>query len=286
MSYDKRELIQHAEINWSDQSEPFSALFGDVYFNTEHGFNESLYVFIEGNNLAQRWRDCTAPFFCIAETGFGTGLNFLVTCLQFQKFRQAQPTAQLKHLHFTSFEKYPLNIQDLKSALQRWPLLSEFSKALIAQYPLPLIGCHRITLDQFNIRLDLWFGDVSSSLPMLYCCDSGQFDCWYLDGFAPSKNPDMWSDSLFTEIAKTCKASATLATFTAAGFVRRGLQSAGFTIQKRKGYGKKREMLHGQLDQKIITGKTHAQSVKSLPISKDLLNAMQTCGVMTAEKVK
>ncbi|MFT6985404.1 MAG: tRNA 5-methylaminomethyl-2-thiouridine biosynthesis bifunctional protein [Psychromonas sp.] len=247
MSEGKIKLIKHAQINWSDQCEPFSAQFEDVYFNTEQGLNESLYVFIQGNNLSERWLNCKAPLFCIAETGFGTGLNFLVTCLQFQQFQQSHTSAPLRRLHFSSFEKFPLSIEDLQCALNRWPLLDDFIKPLIAQYPLALTGCHRITLDKFNITLDLWFGDVKETLPSLYNYSEGLFDCWYLDGFSPSKNPEMWSEQLFKEIAKTCKADATIATFSAAGFVRRGLMSAGFTIQKRNGYGKKREMLVGQL---------------------------------------
>ena len=263
MSEGKNKLIKHAQINWSDQSEPFSALFEDVYYNTEQGLNESLYVFIQGNNLDQRWLNCTEQLFTIAETGFGTGLNFLMTCLQFQKFQQTQPKAQLRRLHFTSFEKFPLNREDLQSALNRWPLLSDFITPLIEQYPLALTGCHRITLDQFNITLDLWFGDVKETLPALYNYDSGIFDCWYLDGFAPSKNPEMWSEQLFKQIACTCKADATIATFTAAGFVRRGLINAGFAMQKRKGYGKKREMLVGRFDSSSLKIKTHGPDYRA-----------------------
>jgi len=246
LSEGKNKLITHAQINWSDQCEPFSTLFADVYFNTEQGLHESLYVFIQGNNLAERWLNYTKALFSIAETGFGTGLNFLITCQQFQAFQKLYPSAPLRRLHFSSFEKFPLSLEDLQCALRRWPLLEEFIAPLIAQYPLALTGCHRITLDKFNITLDLWFGDVKETLPSLYHYPSGLFDCWYLDGFAPSKNPEMWSDQLFEEIANTCKANATIATFSAAGFVRRGLIKAGFSIQKRQGYGKKREMLVGQ----------------------------------------
>lgn len=246
MSESKNKLIKHAQIHWSDQSEPISGQFDDVYFNTQQGLNESLYVFIQGNDLAQRWLNCDAPHFAIAETGFGTGLNFLSTCLQFHRFREQHPEAKLKRLHFTSFEKYPLSKADLHTALQRWPQLSDYIPPLLAQYPLPLTGCHRIILEQFNITLDLWFGDVQQSLPSLYIYDNGLFDCWYLDGFAPSKNPEMWSETLFQQIAASCKNNATIATFTAAGFVRRGLTAAGFSMHKRKGYGKKREMLIGQ----------------------------------------
>jgi len=241
----------HAQIDWSDQSEPFSPLFGDLYFNTDQGIEESRYVFVEGNQLIDRWSVYQDDKFCIAETGFGTGLNFLLTCLLFDNFLNDNPNAKLKRLFFSSFEKYPLNKDDLQAALQKWPTLSSYVQPLLDQYPLPLVGCHRLHFN--NITLDLWFGDVQATLPTLYIQQQGLFDCWYLDGFAPSKNPDMWNEELFRLIAKSCKKNATLATFTAAGFVKRGLQSAGFTIKKRKGYGKKREMLIGHIEQQLVT---------------------------------
>lgn len=267
MSDSKNTLIKHAKINWSDQSEPFSTQFADVYFNTEQGLNESSYVFLQGNRLQQRWRESSEPVFTIAETGFGTGLNFLMTCSAFQCFQKNAPNARLKRLHFSSFEKYPLTQNDLRKALQRWPSLSDFIAPLIAQYPPGLAGCHRIMLDKYNITLDLWFGDVLDSLPSLYNYQRGLFDCWYLDGFAPSKNPDMWNAQLFKQIAATCKTGATIATFTAAGFVRRALIAAGFTMQKRKGYGKKREMLVGQIAR--TDNSANAHDYRSSPTNKN-----------------
>lgn len=246
MSQDNNKLIKHAQLNWSEQSEPISCQYDDIYFNTEQGIDESLYVFIQGNELQSRWQSYQGEHFSIAETGFGTGLNFLVTCMEFKKFLGSNKHSSLKRLHVTSFEKYPLSKQDLVQALQKWPQLNEFISPLLQQYPIAIKGCHRIHFDHLNITLDLWFGDVITTLPELYIHDLGLFDCWYLDGFAPSKNPEMWSEDLFTSIAATCKQDASIATFTAAGFVRRGLISVGFAMQKRKGYGKKREMLVGQ----------------------------------------
>ena len=258
MSESKNKQINYAQIHWSDQSEPISTLFDDVYFNTEEGIEESFYVFFQGNQLHERWLECKSEHFSIAETGFGTGLNFLVTCLNFQKFLKQHPEKPLKRLFFSSFEKYPLKKQDLMTALQRWPSLKSYVKPLITQYPLALIGCHRIVFEALEITLDLWFGDVEQTLPTLYHSPLGIFDCWYLDGFAPSKNPDMWSESLFKRIAESCKQDATISSFTAAGFVRRGLITAGFTMNKRKGYGKKREMLIG-----LIETKTESNSKQS-----------------------
>jgi len=235
----------HAQIDWSDQSEPFSPLFCDPYFNTDQGIDESHYVFIEGNQLIKRWESHDSAHFCIAETGFGSGLNLLLTCRLFEDFLINNPTSPLKKLFFTSFEKYPLTQQDLQLAVQKWPSLLPYATTLLAQYPLALTGCHRMHIG--HVCLDLWLGDVNETLPSLYHHQGGLFDCWYLDGFAPSKNPDMWNDTLFELISNSCKPEATLATFTAAGFVRRGLQAVGFKVTKRKGYGKKREMLIGVL---------------------------------------
>ncbi|WP_022940752.1 bifunctional tRNA (5-methylaminomethyl-2-thiouridine)(34)-methyltransferase MnmD/FAD-dependent 5-carboxymethylaminomethyl-2-thiouridine(34) oxidoreductase MnmC [Psychromonas hadalis] len=250
MSESKNNLINHAQINWSDQSEPFSPLFDDHYFNTDQGIEESDYVFIQGNQLIERWLNWENESFNIAETGFGTGLNFLLTCLTFEQFLQENPSKPLKKLFFSSFEKHPLNKNDLHKALNRWPVLDSYINPLLAQYPLALTGCHRLHFS--NICLDLWFGDVHETLPTLYLYHQGLFDCWYLDGFAPSKNLDMWNETLFKLIAQSAKKGATLATFTAAGFVRRGLQAIGFNMQKRKGYRKKREMLVGFLEQKTV----------------------------------
>jgi len=282
LSDSKNTLIKHAKINWSDQSEPFSTQFADVYFNTEQGLNESLYVFLQGNRLQQRWPEFSEPVFAIAETGFGTGLNFLMTCLAFQRFQNSNPSARLQRLHFSSFEKYPLNKEDLQKALQRWPSLTDFIDPLIEQYPLGLNGCHRIMLDKYNITLDLWFGDVLDCLPSLYNYQSGLFDCWYLDGFAPSKNPDMWNAQLFEKIAETCKIGATIATFSAAGFVRRALIAAGFTMQKRKGYGKKREMLVGQIARTDSPIKTHGQHYRNSASSKNNEVAIIGGGISSA----
>ncbi|HEY7867100.1 MAG TPA: bifunctional tRNA (5-methylaminomethyl-2-thiouridine)(34)-methyltransferase MnmD/FAD-dependent 5-carboxymethylaminomethyl-2-thiouridine(34) oxidoreductase MnmC [Psychromonas sp.] len=262
MSDAKYKLIKHAQIHWSDQLEPFSSLFDDIYFNTEQGIDEANYVFFEGNNVGKRWSDYPAKHFAIAETGFGSGLNFLLTCQKFAQFIKSNPNSPLKQLHFTSFEKYPLSKPDLMIALAQWPQLTAFITPLLDQYPIALTGCHRLVLNEFNITLDLWFGDISDTLPSLYVYDSGLFDCWYLDGFAPSKNPEMWNQNVFQLISLSCKKNATIATFTAASFVRKGLIAAGFEVQKQKGYGKKREMLVGQVSAKAVASnelKQHGQ---------------------------
>jgi len=240
------QLIKNAKLCWNENGEPSAELFDDLYFSTDDGLDESHYVFIEQNKLAQRWQSCQAQYYVIAETGFGSGLNFLATWQFFIQWRGENPDHPLTRLYFTSFEKYPLTASDLASAHQRWPTLSPLANALRGQYPSAIAGCHRHQFDVANnatVILDLWLGDINDTLPNLHYSGDGLVDCWFLDGFSPSKNPEMWNDTLYNNMAKCSKANATLATFTASGNVRRGLAGAGFSIKKVKGYGRKREMI-------------------------------------------
>lgn len=250
-------MIKNANIYFNQQGTPVADNFDDVYFSNDNGLGESHYVFYQQNNIAERLQNHDHPHFVIAETGFGTGLNFLNTWQHVvhafsnrqhgEHKVQDQPDLSVKRLHFISFEKYPIKVADLKKALQAWPELAPFSEQLLAQYPINLAGCHRLEFAAGRIVLDLYFGDVQDSIDAMSYPQSGIVDAWYLDGFAPSKNPDMWQQSLFNKMVNISRSNATLATFTAAGFVRRGLASAGFTMSKAKGFGRKREMLIGKL---------------------------------------
>ncbi|ACS86363.1 bifunctional tRNA (5-methylaminomethyl-2-thiouridine)(34)-methyltransferase MnmD/FAD-dependent 5-carboxymethylaminomethyl-2-thiouridine(34) oxidoreductase MnmC [Musicola paradisiaca] len=239
--------IRHADLSWNAQGTPVSQQFDDVYFSNQDGLAETRYVFLQGNDLPLRFARHTEALFTVAETGFGTGLNFLTLWQAFAQFHQQQPNAGLQRLHFISFEKFPLRQADLIAAHQRWPELASYAQALQQQWPSAVPGCHRLILAQGRITLDLWFGDVNDLLPQLSDSLTNRIDAWFLDGFAPSKNPDMWTDNLFNAMARLCRAGGTFATFTAAGFVRRGLQQAGFDVSKIKGFGQKREMLSGTL---------------------------------------
>lgn len=239
------QVIKSAQIHYNDQGTPVSDLFDDVYFSNESGLEETRYVFLQQNGLPERWAQHQARFFHIIETGFGTGLNFLLAWQLFRLHRQQQPTALCQRLYFSTFEKYPLQLADLRQALQRWPTLAELAQQLLAQYPVALPGCHRLQFEQGSITLDLWLGDVHDSMPQLPA--QNQADAWFLDGFAPSKNPQMWQPELFSQMARLSKAGSTVATFTSAGLVRRGLQEAGFSVRKIKGYGRKREMTVGSI---------------------------------------
>lgn len=234
-------IVQHAHIHFNEQGTPVAERFDDVYFSNEGGLAETDYVFLKHNDLPERWQHHPAAFFHIAETGFGTGSNFLLAWLRFRQHRQQHPTANCQRLYFTSFEKFPLSRADLSKALAAVSEFTALAQQLLAQYPLATPGCHRLVFDQGAVILDLWLGDVLDTLPERN--PSVAVDAWFLDGFAPSKNPDMWQPALFAQLARHSRAGTTVATFTAAGVVKRGLLEAGFTVSKVKGFGRKREML-------------------------------------------
>ncbi|MEC5318251.1 bifunctional tRNA (5-methylaminomethyl-2-thiouridine)(34)-methyltransferase MnmD/FAD-dependent 5-carboxymethylaminomethyl-2-thiouridine(34) oxidoreductase MnmC [Brenneria populi subsp. brevivirga] len=239
--------IQQATLSWNEQGTPVSQQFDDVYFSNQDGLAETRYVFLTGNRFPERFLSHPRDNCVVAETGFGTGLNFLTLWQAFEDFRARSPQAPLRRLHFISFEKFPLRRRDLAAAHAQWPELEKYAQALRQQWPLPLSGCHRLLLAQGSVTLDLWFGDVNALLPTLDASMNHKVDAWFLDGFAPAKNPDMWTENLFRAMARLGRRQSTFATFTAAGFVRRGLQQAGFSVSKVKGFGRKREMLSGHL---------------------------------------
>lgn len=261
-------MIKNAEIHFNNLGTPVADNFNDVYFSNDDGLSESDYVFYQQNNMPHRLQNHDRTHFVIAETGFGTGLNFLNTWQQFknhltnrqQANREVHNLEQqsVQRLHFISFEKYPIKATELKKALQVWPSLAPLSEQLLQKYPINLAGCHRLEFDNGQIILDLHFGDVQESIAAMSSPAAGLIDAWYLDGFAPSKNPEMWQQALFDSMVDLSRTAATFATFTVAGFVRRGLAEAGFTVQKVKGHGNKREMLTGYLTQANDTHSTPA----------------------------
>lgn len=228
--------ITPAVLDWQAQT-PVARDFDDPYFSRQDGLAESGYVFLQGNELPARFaalRD--GERFAIGETGFGTGLNLLLAAGLF--LDQAPAGARLD---LFSVEKHPLTQADLTQALSHWPALAGMAKTLLDQYPPPCPGFHRLWLAP-NIALTLMFGDATA----LWTQCSARIDAWFLDGFAPARNPDMWQPSLFEALARHSQPGATLATFTAAGFVRRGLAEAGFVMRKIDGFGHKRHMLAGR----------------------------------------
>ncbi len=213
---------------------PRSEQFDDIYFAVENGLEESRYVFLAQNNLPDAWMSRSR--FTIAETGFGTGLNFLCAWSLFEETAPAN-----HHLTYISFEKFPLTSADILKYLGHWS--GEFGgrlERLAALYPLRVGGWHRLAVSP-RVTLLLIFDDVNRAIPEL----DAAVDCWFLDGHAPAKNPDMWSDILFQSMGRLSRRGARFATFTAAGFVRRGIAAAGFQVSKARGYGRKRDMSVG-----------------------------------------
>ena len=231
------EVTHYAQIDWDDQGRPHSRQFDDIYFSKDQSLEETRHVFIDQNDLRQRFSAMT-PEQClvIGETGFGTGLNFFCA---WQLFSESAPPGA--RLHFVSVEKYPLSHADLSRALALWPELAPFSTQLLAQYVAVHEGFQSFAFDQGRVRLTLMIGDVLEQLPQL----DAQIDAWFLDGFAPAKNPQMWTPELFTQIGRLSAANATLGTFTSTGWVRRGLIAVGFEMKRVPGIGKKWEVLRG-----------------------------------------
>jgi tRNA 5-methylaminomethyl-2-thiouridine biosynthesis bifunctional protein len=271
-------------LTWDAGGRPFSRRFDDVYFSRASGLDESRYVFIEQNQLPQRWANWHADgCFVIGETGFGTGLNFLVAWDIWR--RLAPPQARL---HFISVEKYPLNRNQLQQALQLWPQLQNLAAELIESYPpLPAEGFHRLILDNTRVTLTLIFDDAVAGLQQLQpvsapgptVARSGaswagkitSVDAWFLDGFAPSKNPDMWSQPLFQTLARLSGTGTTFATFSSAARIKQGLPAVGFAVRKVRGFGRKRDMLCGNF---------HASGAEPIPSSETSATKDQTWHLM------
>ncbi|MBW0146058.1 bifunctional tRNA (5-methylaminomethyl-2-thiouridine)(34)-methyltransferase MnmD/FAD-dependent 5-carboxymethylaminomethyl-2-thiouridine(34) oxidoreductase MnmC [Marinobacter arenosus] len=231
--------IEPAELIWRD-GVPESATFGDVYFSRDNGLEETRYVFLAHNGLPDRFN--TVPeggCFVIAESGFGTGLNFLAA---WHAWRETEPDHPAT-LHFISVERFPLTRDDLCTALESWPELSPLASQLVEHYPPLTRGVHRLLFDSGRVRLTLYFGDILDAWQAL----DFRADAWFLDGFAPSTNPEMWLDQAMTDIRAHSKPGTTLATFTSVGRIRRALASTGFQMEKVRGYGRKRDMLVGRL---------------------------------------
>jgi len=239
-----------AAIAWRE-GQPFSTQFDDRYFSRMAGRAETDHVFLHHNHLAARWRALpSGAHFSIGETGFGTGLNFL--CAAELWLRTARRDTRLD---FVSAEKYPLDKDQLAQALALWPDLAGLAGQLLAVYPPLVPGWHRLFLAGGHIALTLLFNDATTAFGALKYSDhpafaraGPHFDAWFLDGFAPAKNPDLWTPELFATMADLSAPGATFATFTAAGAVRRGLAGAGFTVAKIAGFGSKRAMLCGTFD--------------------------------------
>jgi tRNA 5-methylaminomethyl-2-thiouridine biosynthesis bifunctional protein len=230
-------ITRHAQIDWDEQGNPHSREFSDVYFATGAGLEETRHVFLVQNDLRDRFSALPSDGrLVIGETGFGTGLNFLCAWQLF-----AECADESARLHFVSVEKFPLSQADLQRALALWPELAPFAEPLLEQYVAVHEGFQRLVFDGGRVTLTLLIGDVLDMLPQL----DGQIDAWFLDGFAPAKNPEMWTPELFAELARLAAPGSTIGTFTSTGWVRRALNAAGFKMKRVPGIGHKWEVLRG-----------------------------------------
>ncbi|UDM38702.1 FAD-dependent 5-carboxymethylaminomethyl-2-thiouridine(34) oxidoreductase MnmC [Acinetobacter haemolyticus] len=233
--------IQTADLDWQhvDGIEvPVSKQFGDVYFSKDNGLLETRHVFLNGNDLSTRLAKLNDfEYFCVGETGFGTGLNILAL---WQLWQQLRPDNH-SHLHAISVEKFPLSKDDLIRALNAWPELKPLADQLLLQYPMPIAGCHRLSFPDERFSLDLWLGDAHDVFPVME--KTVAVNAWFLDGFAPSCNPDMWEENVLNNIVRLSDFGSTFASFSVAGVLKRGLKNHAISISRPRGFGHKREML-------------------------------------------
>ncbi|WP_376699565.1 FAD-dependent 5-carboxymethylaminomethyl-2-thiouridine(34) oxidoreductase MnmC [Acinetobacter johnsonii] len=233
--------IQTADLEWQQIDGidvPVSKKFGDVYFSKDNGLLETRHVFLNGNDLSERLSNLQPfEYFSVGETGFGTGLNILAL---WQLWQQVRPNNH-SHLHAISVEKFPLSKTDLIRALNVWPDLKPIADQLIAQYPHPIAGCHRLNFPEERFSLDLWLGDAHDVFPSM--AKTNSVNAWFLDGFAPACNPDIWEEQVLNHIVRLSGIGTTFSSFSVAGVLKRGLTQHGISISRPRGYKHKREML-------------------------------------------
>jgi tRNA U34 5-methylaminomethyl-2-thiouridine-forming methyltransferase MnmC len=217
---------QSTGLDWKDGTIPVSRRFDDPYFSLADGLAETRHVFLAGNGLPDR----LANGFHIAELGFGTGLNMLATQIAWAA------TGRPGQLRFTSFEAFPLPVADIARALQAFPEARAVADPFLAAWA---TGQRRFTLP--GLTVEVIEGDARVTLPLW----QGRADAWFLDGFSPAKNPELWSPDLMAMVFAHTLPGGSFATYTAAGHVRRALADAGFTVQRRPGHGRKRHMTAG-----------------------------------------
>jgi tRNA U34 5-methylaminomethyl-2-thiouridine-forming methyltransferase MnmC len=217
-----------SKLTWRNGTVPVAIQFDDPYFSMDDGLAETQHVFLAGNDLPERFKDG----FHIAELGFGTGLNLLAAWQTWVASGQTTP------LNYTSFEAYPMDIPAMRKALSNWPELDALASEMLTQLE---TGDFRIKTPTLNAKVII--GDARDTLPLW----QGMADAWFLDGFSPAKNPELWGETLMQAVAEHTKPHGTVATYTAAGHVRQSLASAGFTVTRVAGFGRKRHMTTGIL---------------------------------------
>jgi len=251
-----------ARLAFAPDGTPFSEEYGDVFHSADGGIAQANQVFLRGNDLPARWRGRRA--FTILETGFGFGLNFLCAWRAWREDPQ-----RCERLHFVSIEKHPFELSGLEFLLGKFPEIKNQAESLCQAWPMLVPGMHRIELEGGNVVLTLYFGDVADGLPQL----SLAADAFFLDGFAPAKNPEMWEPRLLRHLGRLAAPGATLATWSVAAPVRAALEGAGFAVEKVPGFGSKREMLLGRSARGKFNERTSIENRTALVIGAGVAGA-------------
>lgn len=228
--------IAPARLEHTSEGLLYSSTFDDLYHSRDDALGQVQHVFLAGNGLPGRWQG--RDHFTVLETGFGAGLNFLATWAAWRDDPQRST-----RLHFVSCELNPFRAADLARIHARWPQFAALAAELQAQWPVLAPGLHRLNLDGGRVTLTLFLGSAGDGLAQIVACA----DALYLDGFAPDRNPELWSVRIFHLLARLAAPDATLATWSVAGTVREGLRRAGFEVEKARGFGTKWQMLRGRL---------------------------------------
>ncbi|WP_424933899.1 tRNA (5-methylaminomethyl-2-thiouridine)(34)-methyltransferase MnmD [Amaricoccus macauensis] len=218
---------QKAEVTWQEGDVPVSVRFADPYFALGNGLAETRHVFLAGNDLPERFR----PGFQIAELGFGTGLNALAAAQAWNE------SGQSGHLNYTSFEAFPIGAREMERALSVWPELAPLAEPLVRAW-----GAGARFIELLGLRLTVVEGDAREMLTHW----TGRADAWFLDGFSPSRNPELWEEALLADVAAHTPPGGTFATYSAASAVRNRLSAAGFEVERVPGFGRKRHMTRGR----------------------------------------
>ena len=233
--------LEPAHLALASDGTPVSDVYGDVYYSSAGGPAQAQHVFLAGNELPQRWQG--KEQFTILETGFGLGLNFMATWRAWKNDPQ-----RCRELHFISVEKHPFVAEDLARTHAVWTEFSDLSEVLCHNWPPLVLGEHPLVLEEEKVFLHLIFGDACDALSTL----DSRADAFYLDGFSPGKNPELWSPELCCSLARLANSGATLATWSVAGHVRNALTAAGFVVRKTPGFAAKRQMLVGEYAPELL----------------------------------
>lgn len=262
------DLISAARLQWRDDGSPYSLDYADIYYSESQALTESSYVFLQGNDLEQRWQQLSGNDFCIGELGFGGGLNFLNSC---RLWTSVAPEDAC--LHYLACELHPFLDSDLERLYRFFPELEIYSSQLLRVYPPLCAGIHQRILQfgKHRIKLSLLLGDASKMLNAVMQPHGFRVDAWFLDGFSPKSNPALWQDSLCKTLADLSHPGTTLSTYSAAALVKHSLQNNGFRLTRIKGFGRKRHMLKALFQPGSNTASSHVDAF-TLPAAPAVLN--------------